>query len=487
MPTSSLESIPAPPTVELESFSQLDLSPIMLRALKRLEYTKPSPIQAQVIPLALEGYDIIGQARTGTGKTAAFSIPILEMLDPLTECRNPQAMILVPTRELAEQVGQEVTRLAYGCKTAISVLAGGKHLRKQMNQLQDGVQIVVGTPGRVYDHIMRKTFKTKDLWCIVLDEADRMLDIGFRPAIEKILRSCPKDRQTMLLSATLPTEIQRLTERYLTEPVRINCSKTQVSVDAIEQRYISVKQIDKYSTLVKLLKRESPRQAIIFCRTKRGTDRLQRVLQEDLRSIKQFRGKKIECIHGDMNQRDRDRVFASLRDGSIDILVATDVVGRGIDVTTVSHIINFDIPMDCDDYVHRVGRTGRMGREGIAFTFVTADEGPQLTAIELNINKLLQRDSVDEVVIPPMPVLSQLATEATTDTSIDVVTGESAADAGPDVEQPIVDENLPHPRKQVTVTYSETANANGAEQKRKRLFPKRKLSERLARLGKADR
>jgi ATP-dependent RNA helicase DeaD len=171
-----------------------------------------------VIPPALEGNDIIGQARTGTGKTAAFSIPILEMLDPVSECPNPQALILVPTRELAEQVSQEIERLAYGCKTFVTVLAGGKHMRKQMQQLSDGTQIVVGTPGRVQDHILRRTFKTDDLWCVVLDEADRMLDIGFRPAIEKILRSCPKDRQTMLLSATLPPEIQRLTERFLVDP-----------------------------------------------------------------------------------------------------------------------------------------------------------------------------------------------------------------------------------------------------------------------------
>jgi ATP-dependent RNA helicase DeaD len=474
MSTSPIEPS-SPPPIEMESFSQLDLSPIMLRALKRLDYLKPSPIQAQVIPPALDGLDIIGQARTGTGKTAAFSIPILELLEPLTECRNPQAMILVPTRELAEQVGQEITRLAFGCKTAISVLAGGKHLHKQMNQLKDGTQIVVGTPGRVYDHIKRQTFKTYDLACIVLDEADRMLDIGFRPAIEKILRSCPNERQTMLLSATLPPEIQRLTERYLKDPVHINCSKTQVSVDSIEQRYISVKQAEKYSTLIKLLKREAPRQAIIFCRTKRGTDKLQRALFEDLRSTEQFKSKKIECIHGDMNQRDRDRVFGSLRDGSIDILVATDVVGRGIDVSTVSHIINFDIPMDCDDYVHRVGRTGRMGREGIAFTFVTADEGPQLTSIELNINKLLQRDSLDSVASSSSKKTSHRS-EPSANTSFE-------AESGDEMAAPIDDSPT---RQKVTVTYSETPLVEG-QQKRKRLFPKRKVSERLARMGKNAR
>lgn len=381
---------------EITSFSQLDLSRVMQNALKRLSYETPSPIQAQVIPPALEGLDILGQARTGTGKTAAFSVPILEMLDPLSECKNPQALILVPTRELAEQVFQEIERLAYGCKTAITVLAGGKHMRRQMQQLQDGTQIVVGTPGRVYDHMQRRTFNTKDLWCVVLDEADRMLDIGFRPAIEQILRACPKDRQTMLLSATLAPDIQKLTERYLVDPIHINCSSKQVSVETIEQRYFSIRQQDKFPTLVKLLKRERPTQAIIFCRTKRGTDRLHRNLGKELKGVPGLADSKLACIHGDMNQRDRDRVFSDLRSGKVGILVATDVVGRGIDVSTVSHIVNYDIPLDCDDYVHRVGRTGRMGREGIAFTFVTEDEGPQLTAIELNINLLLARDSFED-------------------------------------------------------------------------------------------
>ena len=384
-----------------KTFADLGLSKIMLRALRRLEYESPSPIQENVIPPALDGQDIIGQARTGTGKTAAFSIPILELLDPLRECPNPQALILVPTRELAEQVHQEIERLAYGCKTACTVLAGGKHLRKQMNQLREGTQIVVGTPGRVQDHIQRRTLNLSDLWCIVLDEADRMLDIGFRPAIERILRSCPKDRQTMLLSATLAPEIQKLTKRYLVDPVHINCSSSQVSVDTIEQRYFTVKQPQKFELLVELLKREVPRQAIIFCRTKRGTDRLHLALQKELKKAPALSEAKIACIHGDMNQRDRDRVFGDLRSGKINVLVATDVVGRGIDVSTVSHIINYDIPLDCDDYVHRVGRTGRMGREGIAFTFVTVDEGPQLTAIESNINRLLKRDKIDLKSDPP--------------------------------------------------------------------------------------
>ena len=429
------------PLNEIEAFAKLDLSKVMMRALKRNGYEKPSPIQANVIPAALDGRDIIGQARTGTGKTAAFSIPILELLDPIRECKNPQALILVPTRELAEQVYQEICKLAHGCKTAVTVLAGGKHMKRQIRQLEEGTQIVVGTPGRVLDHIQRRTFKTYDLWCVVLDEADRMLDIGFRPAIEKILRACPEDRQTMLLSATLPDEIKRMTKRYLHEPVHINCSNDQVSVETIEQRYFSLKQQEKFETLLRLLDREQPPQAIIFCRTKRGTDRLHRALDEKLRTRKGFEKSKISCIHGDMNQRERDRVFSNLRSGEIDIVVATDVIGRGIDVSTVSHIINYDIPLDCDDYVHRVGRTGRMGREGIAFTFVTKDEGPQLTAIELNINQLLERDSVETV-------------------------GEAEAR-----------------QEKLRQVEQETAEHNAAPKKRRLLPRKRKANDRLARVG----
>ena len=448
----------SPPTQpEITSFSQLDLSPVMLRCLKKLGYETPSPIQAQVIPAALDSMDIIGQARTGTGKTAAFGIPILELLDPLRETRNPQALILVPTRELAEQVLQEIERLAWGCPTSCTVLAGGKHMRRQMQRLQDGTQIVVGTPGRVMDHIQRGTFKTDDLWCVVLDEADRMLDIGFRPAIEKILRRCPKDRQTMLLSATMPPEIQRLTERYLQDPVHINCSSANVSVDAIEQRYFSLRKDEKFDTLVKLLLREEPKQAIIFCRTKRGTDRLCLELQKELRRYPTTANMRLDCIHGDMNQRDRDRVFTDLRSGNLQILVATDVVGRGIDVSTVSHIINFDIPLDCDDYVHRVGRTGRMGRDGIAFTFVTADEGDQLTSIELNINRLLIRDSMN-----PEELTKSASASSESSGSLRSSSADSSNTAG----------------SSQLAAGSESTEAVAELPKKRRLFPVRKVTRR---------
>ena len=368
-----------------KSFEDMDLSPAMRKALERAAYQQPTPVQAGFIPAALDGIDVIGQARTGTGKTAAFAIPILEELLPKREAPNPQALILVPTRELAVQVRDEVVKLAFSRRINCVALYGGKPIRGQIDKLSQGAQIVVGTPGRVLDHIGRGTLKLHDIWCVVLDEADRMLDIGFRPDIERILRKCPQDRQTMLLSATVPPPIQRLAQRYMHEPVSLNFS-SNVTVETIEQFYFTVDNERKFDLLVKLVEREDPQQAIIFCRTKRGVDRLLRRLSKRVKSV--------DSMHGDMQQRSRDRVMRLFRAGDLQILVATDVVGRGIDVTGISHIINFDIPEFCDDYVHRVGRTARMGRDGVAFTFVNPEEGPQLTQIEQRINRILERDEI---------------------------------------------------------------------------------------------
>ena len=380
---------------DVESFDDLDLSPVMRRAVAKAGFTKPSPIQAALIPLALDGLDVIGQARTGTGKTAAFSIPILEQLDPLEDCFDPQAIVVVPTRELADQVGREAERLAHGAPTEIAVLAGGKNMNRQLRQLENGVQIVVGTPGRLHDHLQRRTLRTDNVWCVVLDEADRMLDDGFRPQIERILRKCPRDRQTLFLSATLPPIVQKLAKTYMQDPVIIDCCKNEMAVETIEQRYFTVAQDNKTELLERLLERERPEQAIVFCRTKRGTDRLYRRLAKSHDSC--------GSMHGDMQQRERDRVLQRLRERKLKILVATDVVGRGIDISTISHIVNYDIPQDSDDYVHRVGRTGRMGRDGIAFTFIVPGEGDMLTSIEQRINKELIRDTIDGFDAAPKP------------------------------------------------------------------------------------
>jgi ATP-dependent RNA helicase DeaD len=358
----------------------------MLEALAAAEYTQPTPIQAGLIPRALAGVDVLGQARTGTGKTAAFAIPILEKMEMGRKHAGPQAIVLVPTRELAVQVREEFVKLAHKSKVHIVALYGGKPIRGQIDKLQRGVEVVIGTPGRVLDHLARGTLNLRDLKIVVLDEADRMLDIGFRPDIEKILRRCPQSRQTLLLSATLPPPVERLAQRYMRDPETQNFSPKDISVETIEQFYFTVDGNQKFELLERLIQREEPKQAIIFCRTKRGTERIYQRLSKKLADA--------ATIHGDLHQGARDRVMASFRAGKVRYLVATDVVGRGIDVTGISHIINYDIPQFCDDYVHRVGRTGRMGREGVAYTFVTPEEGNELTRIEMRINRLLKRSEI---------------------------------------------------------------------------------------------
>lgn len=363
----------------------------MLKTLKRIGYEKPSPVQAGVIPFVLEEYDVIGQARTGTGKTAAFAIPILEQLEKTDHKPRPQALILAPTRELAVQVENEFQRLAPSYVKSVC-LYGGKPIRQQINRLNEGCHVVVGTPGRVIDHLNRRTLNIDQLWFVVLDEADRMLDIGFRPDIERILKRCPEERQTLLLSATLAPEIRKLAKRYMFHPKVLNFSKNHVAADTIDQFYINVPGEMKFETLVKLLEREDPEQAIIFCRTKLGTEHLYRKL------LKQTDFKAVGTIHGDMNQSGRDRMMKNFRSGGVRFLVATDVVGRGIDISNISHIINFDIPDHTEDYVHRVGRTGRMGKSGVAFSFVKPDQGDELTRIEQTINSQLNSDPMQEEV-----------------------------------------------------------------------------------------
>ena len=369
-------------------FSDLALSDITLKALSEADYLQPTPVQAGLIPLALRGIDLLGQAQTGTGKTASFSIPILERIKSRRDVPTPQALILVPTRELAVQVHDEIVKLSHGRRANCVALYGGKPIRQQMEKLRRGQQVIVGTPGRVIDHIGRGTLILEGISMVVLDEADRMLDIGFRPDIEKILRRCPRDRQTLLLSATLPPPVVRLARRYMRNPRKLNFSPKEITVETIDQFYFTVSQERKFDLLVRLIKREEPQQAIVFCRTKRGTERISRKLTDRMKSV--------GCIHGDMDQRARDRVMRSFREKKLRILVATDVVGRGIDVSGISHIINHDTPQFCDDYVHRVGRAGRMGREGVAFTFVTPEEGNELTRIEMRINTQLKRDEMDQ-------------------------------------------------------------------------------------------
>lgn len=382
-------------TESVPGFKQLGLSPLTLKALAHVNYEVPSPIQAAFIPHALTGKDCIGQARTGTGKTAAFCLPILERIDP--ERKEVQAIVLTPTRELSAQVAAECERLAFTRPVRFACCVGGKHIQRQIDDIRKGAQVVIGTPGRVIDLINRRVLVLDTISLAVLDEADRMLDIGFRPDIEKILRRCPDQRQTLLLSATLPAPVERLARRYMHDPLRVDMSQDQVSVETVEQYYVTVDGDRKLRTLAQLLLQEKPRQAIVFCRTKRGADSLFNKLSRRLPQV--------AAIHGDLAQNVRDRVMKGFRDGSVRLLIATDVVGRGIDVSGVSHIINYDVPEFCDDYVHRIGRTGRLsGESGFAFTFVTREEGEQLTNIEIRINKLLPQYQFENFEASRRPV-----------------------------------------------------------------------------------
>jgi ATP-dependent RNA helicase DeaD len=396
---SSPDKKSADSAVAAARFDELGLSDVMLASLERAAYLEPTPVQAGLVPRALAGIDVLGQARTGTGKTAAFAIPILEHVKPGRKGAPPQALVLVPTRELAVQVRDEIEKLAHGRRVHCVPVYGGKPIRGQIAKLQSGAEIIVGTPGRVLDHIGRGSLDLRSISIVVLDEADRMLDIGFRPDIEKILRRCPKERQTLLLSATVAPAIERLAQKYMRDPEVMDFSPKTKSVDTIDQYYFTVDQERKFDLLAKLLDREKPEQAIVFCRTKRGTERVFRRLAK--------RHPEADMIHGDMQQSARDRVMKAFRAGEVRLLIATDVVGRGIDVTRISHIINYDIPQSSDDYVHRVGRTGRMGREGVAYTFVTTEEGGELTRIEILINRLLKRDEIEGftavATVAPLP------------------------------------------------------------------------------------
>lgn len=363
------------------TFADLGLSQPTLNAIHQVGFEKPSPIQAAFIPLAMSGVDCIGQAHTGTGKTAAFTLPLLERLD--FDNMVVQALVLTPTRELSEQVAEECKRLSYSSNCRSVCIVGGRPIRTQINELQKGVHIAIGTPGRVIDLIERRCLSLEHLKVVVLDEADRMLDIGFRPDIEKILRRCPTPRQTLLLSATLPPPVERLANRYMQSPQKVDMSTNGVAVKTIEQFYLTVDEDRKMETLRRLLLDQRPQQVLVFLRTKRGADRLHARFSKKLPDV--------AILHGDLPQSHRDRVMRAFRAGEVRMLIATDVVGRGIDISGISHIINYDIPEYCDDYVHRVGRTGRLSSDapGMAFTFVTREQGEQLTNIEIRINNML--------------------------------------------------------------------------------------------------
>ncbi len=356
----------------MTTFSELGLSQPLLDALEHLGYKQPTPIQEQTIPLLLQGRDVIGQAQTGTGKTAAFGLPMLEYVDPSD--REVQALVLTPTRELCIQVTQALR--AYGEQRGIEVVAifGGAPIREQAARLKNNAQVVVGTVGRVMDMIGRHHLFLDSARYVVLDEADEMLDLGFLEDVEKILGRCPSGRQTALFSATMPPEIKKLAEKRMYEPETVKVKAATLTIDTVTQSYIEVSDNEKQDKLAEVVKAENPKQAIIFVRTKIGVDRLARRLGVS--------GMRVKTLHGDMSQGARDGVMIAFKDGRERLLVATDVAARGLDIAGVSHIINYDVPNTPDVYVHRIGRTGRAGEKGRAITFITPKQRSDLAAIE---------------------------------------------------------------------------------------------------------
>jgi ATP-dependent RNA helicase DeaD len=353
-------------------FSTLNLRPELEQAITALGYAEPTPIQAGLIPLMLAGADVIGQAQTGTGKTAAFALPILHNLQ--TGQRAPQALIMAPTRELALQVSEAMTAMGQFCKVKVLAVYGGAPYARQINELRRGADVVVGTPGRLLDLMNRGVLDLGEIHTLVLDEADEMLSMGFIEDIEAILAATPAARQTALFSATMPTEIRRLADKYMREPQSVTIQREQMTVAAIEQRYYLVNEHDKTAALTRLFEMEEITSALIFVRTRAGTG--------DLASELAVRGFPAEALNGDLAQEARERTLNRFRGGQIKVLVATDVAARGLDIDGISHVFNYDVPDDSEIYVHRIGRTGRAGKTGIAITLVTPYEKRRLRDIE---------------------------------------------------------------------------------------------------------
>jgi len=364
-----------------KTFEELNISADTKRVLKELNLTAMFPIQQQAIPLMLEGKDIIGQAQTGTGKTAAFAIPIVERID--TSLGAPQAMVLVPTRELAVQVCDEIKKLSRYKRISTLAVYGGASIERQIEALERGVHVIVGTPGRMIDHLKRGTLRLSRIKIFILDEADRMLDMGFIDDIKFIFELVPQDRQTALFSATMPEPIVYLAKDYMKDYQMISVSKDEITVEEIEQTYCEVDYYNKIDTLKKIIQVENIDSAIIFCNTKLGVDKLQDILRKMRYHA--------EAIHGNLSQGRRNKVMADFKAGKVQFLIATDVAARGLDIKGVSHIINYNAPKDPKDYVHRIGRTGRAGKTGKAITFISDQDVELLGSIEWYVNMKIKK------------------------------------------------------------------------------------------------
>jgi ATP-dependent RNA helicase DeaD len=376
------ETIQTENTQEITSFEDLHLDRKILAALKDMGFEEPSPIQKGAIPLALEGEDLIGQAQTGTGKTAAFGIPIIQKINE--KDRHIQALVMSPTRELCIQVADEISKIGRTKRVRVLPVYGGQPIERQIRSLKRGIQVVIGTPGRLLDHIRRGTIDLEYVNFLVLDEADEMLDMGFVDDMENIIKNVPPERQTMLFSATMPRPILSISKKYMRAPKMVAIHKEVVTAPTIDQYYYETR--DKVDGLCRILDTTDDCKMIIFCRTKKGVDELVIALAT--------RGYEAEGLHGDLSQNQRDRVMKKFRSGQVDILVATDVAARGLDIDNITHVVNFDVPSDSESYVHRIGRTGRAGNSGVALTFITPREFRQLKLIERSIKAKILRGTL---------------------------------------------------------------------------------------------
>lgn len=368
-------------------FSDLNLDDKVLQAIDAMGFEEPSQIQAEAIPVVLEGTDMIGQAQTGTGKTLAYGAPVISMIDKSSKV---SVLVLTPTRELAIQVNDELSTIAKFKKVRIMPIYGGQPIERQIKALKRGIEIVVGTPGRILDHIKRHTIDLSDIKFLILDEADEMLNMGFIDDIENIIKNVNNDRQTMLFSATMPEQIKRLASKYMNKETKhIKIVKNTLTVEKIKQYYYEVKAKDRFEILCRILDVDEPSSAIIFCKTKRGVDELVDAMQA--------RGYNVEGMHGDMNQNQRLNTLKKFKENNLEFLVATDVAARGIDVDDVSHVINYELPQDMESYVHRIGRTGRANKDGIAYSLVTPREYILLKQIEKFTRSKIKRNEIPTV------------------------------------------------------------------------------------------
>ncbi|MBP7936057.1 MAG: DEAD/DEAH box helicase [Phycisphaerae bacterium] len=374
------------------AFAELGIEAPLLRALAKIGFVEPSEIQKQLIPVVLSGRDVLGQARTGTGKTAAFGLPCMQMVN---RDMGLQLLVLVPTRELAVQVAAELLRLSEFLGLRIVPVYGGQRIKSQLHSLGKKPCVVVGTPGRLIDLLERGALSLGDVRFVVLDEVDRMLDIGFRDDIRLILGKTTNPHQTVFVSATLSDEIKRLAGQFTRDAVEVNVSRDEITVEEVTQVFIGVEPWDKFRLLQMVLEREQPKLAIVFCNTKRGVMKLAKRLHVE--------GIDAREIHGDLVQRKRERVMERFRKHNLHVLVATDLASRGIDVHGITHIVNYDIPVDSEAYVHRIGRTARMGSFGKAITFVTREQGKLLTEVEKLINLQITEERLEGFVPGPPP------------------------------------------------------------------------------------